>query len=98
MIGIGYIVGIITFIYLILITITANYTFILTHNQVNELWLGTIFAIIIFGFIRIKLFSLDNFDVNLLIPAALFALWYSLTTITSNIINFDKNSNTIRFN
>jgi len=93
----GYILGIITLVFLVIITIVSNYVFILTTNQIKELWLGTILAGFLFGFIRFSLLDLDgDLQNSIFLPAAVFALWYFLTQYTANMINKDSDANVIR--
>ena len=93
---IGYIFGIITLVILVAFTISSNYSFILSNRQVHELWIGTLLAIILLGFVRAKLLNLDPIASYIFVPAALFAVWYILTKLSANMINKDQNANIIR--
>jgi len=93
---IGYIFGIITLVILVAFTISSNYAFILSNRQVHELWIGTLLAIILLGFVRAKLLNLDPIASYIFVPAALFAVWYILTKLSANMINKDQNANIIR--
>ena len=89
------ILTIIIIIFVILfITILSHYVFILTNQQVRELWISSILMIILLGFVRVYILK---FDMNLIfLPVVLYIIWYFLTKMSSNLINKDYESDIIR--
>ncbi len=88
---IGYIFGIGIIILLIIITIIASSTYLLTERQFKELWISSILFVILLGYTRAKILKLEPIDVYIFVPAFLYILWFFFTKFSANLINKDDN-------
>lgn len=81
-----------TIILLLTYWITSKFVFILTEQQTSEMIFSTIFFIFILDYGRSLLFNNENDNY---LFSLLYLNWYFWTTISTNLLNMDREQNVI---